>query len=66
MSKQLVPEWMRKLRELESLVKGAWVDIIRHEDWLGKLDKRLERLERKSKTKVDFHPKQDKKKWPEC
>lgn len=63
MSKTIVPEWKRLARQLESLVRGAWDDIMRHEDWLSRLDKRVEKLENRSKTSIKTHEKDN---WPEC
>ena len=63
MSEDYVPEWKRLARQLESLVKGIWQDIMRHEDWIWKLEKRVEKLENKTKDKFEVHGKDN---WPEC
>ena len=56
MSKTIVPEWLRLKREIESLVRGVWHEIMRHDDWLGKLDKRVEKLEEDKNKHI----------YPEC
>lgn len=65
MSDDIVPEWKRLGRELDALVKGAWTEIMRLDDLLAKLEKRVRTLEGSYKPKLDFHPKSDKMKFPD-
>jgi len=55
MSKDVVPEWMRVKREIESLMAGAWHEISKLTDWVWSLEKRIEKLEKK-KDKVEILP----------